>query len=322
MKLGRNLVLVIGVFLLLGGLAGAESKKKVLFIDSYHAGYAWSDGITEGVKKGLGDKFDLKIVRMDTKNNPGEDFKKQAGEKVKQEIEAFKPDVVIAADDNAAKYVIVPYFKGKDLPFVFCGINWDASAYGFPTKNVTGMLEVSVIQPLVATMSKFAKGKRMGFLGADNETDRKEAAMISKKLNQELTTKFVKTFDEWKTAFNQLQDQADMLLIINNAGITGWNDAEAKNFVLANAKIPTGTTHDFVAPFVLVGYTKLADEQGEWAAGAAIQIMAGKSPMDIPVAENKKGQLFVNMPLAQKMGVNFPLEMLKAATVIKADKQS
>jgi ABC-type uncharacterized transport system substrate-binding protein len=300
----------------------ADGKKKVIFIDSYHAVYAWSDGITEGIKKVLGDKYDLKIVRMDTKNNTSEDFKRQAGEKAKQAIEAFKPDVVIAADDNASKYVIVPYYKDKDLPFVFCGLNWDASVYGFPTKNVTGMVEVSMVTPLKDAMSKFAKGQRVGFLGADNETDHKEAEMITKKFNLPLTSKFAKTFDEWKAAYKELQSQADMLLIINNAGIAGWNDAEAKKFVLENTKIPSGTVHDHVAPFVLIGYTKLAPEQGEWAAQAAVKIMEGKSPNDIPVAENQKGQLFANVPLAQKMGVTFPLEMLKAAKVIKSEEKS
>jgi ABC-type uncharacterized transport system substrate-binding protein len=322
MKLAMNLMAAAVALLVFTSSAMADGKKKVLYIDSYHAGYAWSDGITEGIKKVLGDKYELKILRMDTKIHPGEDFKKKAGEKAKQEIEAFKPDVVIAADDNASQYVIVPYFKDKDLPFVFCGLNWDASRYGFPTKNVTGMLEVSMVTPLKDAMGKFAKGQRVGFLGADNETDHKESEMITKKFNLPLTSRFVKTFDEWKAAYKELQSQVDMLLIINNAGITGWNDAEAKKFVLENTKVPSGTVHDHVAPFVLIGYTKLATEQGEWAAQAAVKIMEGKSPKDIPVAENQKGQLFINVPLAQKMGVTFPLEMLKAAKVIKSEGKS
>jgi hypothetical protein len=44
--------------------------KKVLYVDSYHEGYAWSDGITKGVKKGLeGTGIELKAVSMDTKRN-------------------------------------------------------------------------------------------------------------------------------------------------------------------------------------------------------------------------------------------------------------
>ena len=69
------------------------------------------------------------IFRMDTKRNTDEEFKKTAALKAKAEIEASKPDVVIAADDNASKYLIQPYFKDASLPFVFCGVNWDEKGF-------------------------------------------------------------------------------------------------------------------------------------------------------------------------------------------------
>jgi hypothetical protein len=107
----------------------AADKKKVLLVDSYHEGYAWSDGEVAGAKSVFKDTVDLKVVRMDTKRNPSADAKKQAGEKVKAEIEAFKPDAVIVLDDNSVKYVTVPFYKDSPLPFVFAGVNWDASSY-------------------------------------------------------------------------------------------------------------------------------------------------------------------------------------------------
>ena len=142
--------------------------KKVLFIDSYHEGYAWSDGITNGIKSVVDGKgMNLKVVRMDTKRNASEDFKKEAALKMKAVIEDFKPDVVIASDDNASKYLIEPYFKGSNLPFVFCGVNWDASGYGFPTSNVTGMIEVTPVPQLLEQLKPYAKGNRIGFLGPE-----------------------------------------------------------------------------------------------------------------------------------------------------------
>src|SRR5512143_1345768 len=186
---------------------------------------------------------------MDTKRNGSEEAKKQAGEKAKQEIDTWKPDVVITADDNAVQYVIIPYYKGSSIPFVFCGVNWDTSAYGFPWDNVTGMLEVAVVPPLLDAMGKVAKGKRVAFLGPDNETSRKDAEGITKKFNVQMTEKYAGTFDEWKAAFDEIQNQADMVIVINNAGIKGWNDDEAKKFTREHTRVPTGSAHDFVAPF-------------------------------------------------------------------------
>lgn len=309
--------MVAGIAVLLCTGTSLAAKKKVLFIDSYHAGYAWSDGEVQGAKSVIGDKYDFKVIHMDTKRNSSAEAQKKAGDEAKTEIDSWKPDVVITADDNAAKLVIVPFYKDSDIPFVFCGINWDASSYGFPSKNVTGVLEVSVIKPLLDSMQKFAKGSRVGFIGKDNETDRKEADQL-KKLGVQLTaTKFVNTFEEWKTEYVKLQDETDMLIVINNAGISGWDETEAMKFTRENTKIPTGSSHDFIAPFVLIDYAKLAEEQGELAAGIAMNILEGKSPKDLPIVSNKKGQLYVNMAIAKKLGVQFPLEMLKAAKVIK-----
>jgi ABC-type uncharacterized transport system substrate-binding protein len=311
------MIMVAGIAVLLCTGTSLAAKKKVLFIDSYHAGYAWSDGEVQGAKSVIGDKYDFKVIHMDTKRNSSAEAQKKAGDEAKAEIDSWKPDVVITADDNAAKLVIVPFYKDSDIPFVFCGINWDASSYGFPSKNVTGVLEVSVIKPLLDSMQKFAKGSRVGFIGKDNETDRKEADQL-KKLGVQLTaTKFVNTFEEWKTEYVKLQDETDMLIVINNAGISGWDETEAMKFTRENTKIPTGSSHDFIAPFVLIDYAKLAEEQGELAAGIAMNILEGKSPKDLPIVSNKKGQLYVNMAIAKKLGVQFPLEMLKAAKVIK-----
>jgi len=126
-----------------------------------------------------------------------------------------------------------------------------------------------------------------------------------------------KTFEEWKKAFIDLQGRVDMLVLENNAGIQGWNEVEAKKFVRAQTSIPTGCIHDFMAEYSLVGYTKIGEEQGEWSAGAALQILSGKSPKDIPVVTNQKGQLYANLAVAKALNVTFPLATLKAAKVIK-----
>lgn len=304
--------------MLIGSQAMAEGTKKVLFIDSYHEGYAWSDGITKGVTNTLGDKAQLKIFRMDTKRNPSEEFKKEAAEAARKVIEEWRPDVVIAADDNASKYIIQPFYLGKDLPFVFCGLNWDCSLYGFPAKNICGMEEVALIEPLLQKMKAFAKGGKIAYLSVDNETARKEAEYIKKNFGITFTPEvYVTRFAQWQEKFKLIQKSADMVIIDNNAGITEWSDEDARKFVLAESAIPSGCIYDFMAPYCLIGYTKVAEEQGEWAAAAALRILSGESPEKIGVTRNKKGTLYVNLPMAQKLGVKIPLDMLKNAQVIK-----
>jgi len=308
------------------------AKKKVLFVNSYHRGYDWSDGVTRGIldtfdatMKSNGEidnsesKVTLKIFYMDTKRNKSEEFKKNAGLKAKGVIGSWKPDIVIASDDNAAKYLIVPYYKNSKLPFIFCAINWDASIYGFPSDNVTGMVEITVIKPMLEHLKEYAEGNRIGLLGADTLTRKKSAAIYSSYYKLDIDNRYAATFKDWKREFEKLQDEVDMMLITSPAGISGWDQQAAVQFVLKNAKIPSGCMIPTAMPFSLIGFTKVPEEQGEWAAGTALDILAGKSPKDIPVVTNKKAQVYLNMRLAKKLGIKFPMELIERARFVEEE---
>lgn len=314
----RLAFLALAAALLLAPQAEAAERKKVFFIDSYHEGYEWSDGIVRGVRSVLGDQVELKIHRMDTKNHPSEDFARNAGEETRQAIEAWRPDVVIAADDNASRHVVMPFYANTDLPVVFCGVNWDASIYGFPTKNVCGMEEVALIEPLLRQLKTYAKGDRIGLLFSDTETGRKEAGYVKQLFGVAFEREiYVATYADWKESYKKLQGAVDMFIIDSSSVIADWSDEDALKFVRAETQIPTGCTLDFMAPYALVGYTRVAEEQGEWAAAAALRILNGESPESIGVVQNKKGNLYVNLPIATKLGIRFPLNVLKNAKVIR-----
>jgi ABC-type uncharacterized transport system substrate-binding protein len=291
--------------------------KKVLYIDSYHEGYAWSDGITNGVKKALdGTGAELKIIRMDTKRHSGEDFKKEAAIKAKAEIEAFKPDVVIASDDNASKYLIMPYFKDAKVPFVFCGVNWDATVYGYPYENATGMVEVTPVPQIVDLLKQYAKGERIGFLGPDILTARKEAANYRKVFGFDMVEYYAKDVEDWKKGFVELQGKTDLVIVDSDGGLYKGHEKELKSFVEANIKVPTGAAYDFMAPYALVVFGKVAEEQGVWSAAAALKILDGNAPKSIEIAQNKEGTLIINTRLAKALGVEIPFEILGSASKV------
>lgn len=295
------------------------SGKKVLMIDSYHTGYPWSDGIVKGVEDALkGSGVELKTIHMDTKRNSDEDFKTTAAQEAKAVIESFKPDVVIAADDNASKYLVMPFYKNASLPFVFCGLNWDASGYGYPYSNATGMVEVSLIEPLLNNLKVYAKGGKIGYLSSNVLSSTKEAEFYGKLFNIKFDDeKHVGSFAEWKAAFKEMHETMDMVVIGNQSGINDWNEDEALAWAEANTKVISGTVYDFLTPFSMLGITKVAEEQGIWSAKTALQILGGKSPSSIPIVKNKKGDVYVNVKLASKAGVVFKPALVKNATVIK-----
>lgn len=299
-------------------VAKSYEGKKVLLIDSYHEGYGWSDGIVEAVRSVvLPSGAELRIVRMDTKRNTSEEFKQAAAQKVKGTIEEYKPDVVIAADDNATKYVVQPFYKDTALPFVFCGINWDATIYGYPYSNTTGMVEVSAVDELFELLHKLTSGKRVGQISADVFTARKEAEQISKTFNIEYAESyFVENFAEWKAKFLELQGKVDIVLVGNKAGMADWNEEEAVRLAEQSSRIPTGAVHPDMTKVSLIAYTKLPREQGEWAARTALRILDGTPPSAIPVTRNREGRLVINARIAQNVGATIPADVIETADEI------
>ncbi|MDP2923323.1 MAG: ABC transporter substrate binding protein [Candidatus Omnitrophota bacterium] len=316
------LAIILSIFLSAPTTANADAKhyhgKKILYVNSYHPGYYWSDGEQEGAEKVLANTgVELKIVYMDTKNNSSEEFAKQAGLKVKKTIEEFKPDVLITADDSAFKDTVTPYYRDVNLPVVFCGINEDISAYGAPYKNTTGMIEIALIERIYVYLRAFARGDRVGFLGTDSLSNRKNAEYFGKIIPGGFSCKeFVKDFDAWKGKALQLQEKVDMLIVDAPAGIHGWNEKEVERFALKNIRIPVGTESTGMMCVALIGIAKIAQEHGEYAAQIALRILDGQKPSDIPVIFSKKGMLMLNLKIAEKLNVVFTPAMLKNAKVI------
>lgn len=292
--------------------------KKILWVDSYNKGYEWSDEIQEGIVNILKDDVELKIQRMDTKQNQSEEYLAQAALDAKSAIESFNPDAVIVSDDNAFKYIVMEHYKGAELPFVYCGLNWDSSVYGAPYSNTAGMIEVTPIALLIEEMKKYSKGDKIGFLSIDTITARKEAENYKKVLGKELTEEYSLSFAEWKQDFIGIQKKVDMLILYNNAGVNDWDDAEARQWAEKNTVIITGAVMDWMAPFAAITLDHSGIEQGEYAAKTALRILNGENPSDIPEEQNKQSQLTLQMEISNNLGIVFDLDMLqKADKIIK-----
>ncbi len=316
---------IAGVLGLCGSSSRAEdaplqhADKKVLYINAYHTGYDWSDAEQRGVERVLkASGIQYQVMCMDSKRKKKSDEIQAAAKQAKSVIESFQPDVVIVSDDNPVRHVIVPWYKNTTLPFVFCGVNWDCSVYGLPCTNVTGMLEVSLFPQMIQTVYTLARGKRIALLSNNNETDHLEGTWIPRRCNITWAAeKYVNTFAEWKTAYLEMQASSDIIFLYGTAGIADWDEAEAEKFVRENTQVVTCSTQYYMKTLVMVGYMKSGEEQGNWAAHTAISILEGTAPSTIPVTENKIAKITLNMPLAKRLGMLFPLSLLKQAEMVK-----
>lgn len=323
--LKNKIPLLLLFFLCVTPLSGLHSQapyslkdKKIVFIDSYDRSYEWSDRMIKGFERiiipaGISYKF----IHMDTKKNDTKEYGGKVAVEAKRIIDEYKPDILVAADDPASKYLIMPYYRNSDIPVLFCAVNWDASVYGYPYKNSTGMIEIDFIEEMVNFLKKYAKGDRLAYICPNDETSRKVAKIYNENFfNGNLKVHIVNTFTEFRETFLKTQKEADMIILYNNAGIRDWNDSEAKDFLMRETKVPTGSNNPVMSEFVLISIAKDPEEFGIFAAETAINILKGKKVSDIPVITNKKAMLIVNMTLAGKLNIIFPLSILKTAAKV------
>lgn len=301
--------------------AGAAPPARCLYVSSYHAGYEWNDGIESGLHSAVRDRCEIRKFYMDGKRNLGEAFARAKALEAKQLVETWKPDVIIAADDNVSKFLVMPYYKNAAIPVVFCGLNWTAEPYGYPYRNTTGMIEVGPIDQLLNEVLAVVKNPRRGvFLSADEMTQMKEFAMsreLYKRRGIELTLTAVRTLADWQAGFSAAQENADFVVIGNHAGIKDWNEALVRRYVYEHGRRFTVAYLEWMAPYSMLTMAKLADEQGEWAGKVAVLILNGTPPAKIPVVANRRWNMFVNTRLLDKSGIRLSTDILQKAVKVE-----
>ena len=316
LQMKQRLVLLLSILLLWPVSAYAD---KCLYISSYHKGYAWSDGVERGLRSTLEDKCEVKQFDMDTKRNKSEDFKQKASLDAKKLIEEWQPDVVITSDDNAARYLIKPYYKDHAVPFVFCGVNWSVDEYGFPYSNTTGIVEIAPIGPLFDKI-QLIQGKPSSafYIGADTLTEKKNLNRFVKaagKRNIEIHSGLAANAAEWIEYYG-LAQQYDFIIVGSKAGINDWDKAIVSEAIKQNSRVMSVTNHEWMMPYSILGLTKIPEEHGEWAALAALEILKGTKPSDIPIVSNKKWEIWLNPAILEQTSIQLPDTIQRKAKLV------
>ena len=295
-----------GVLLAQGGEAATT---RCLFISSYHQGYHWSDKVEQGLRAVLGDRCEIKQFDMDTKRRKGEDQIRQKALEAKRLVETWRPDIVITADDNAAKHVIQPFFKDHEIPFVFCGVNWTADEYGFPYGNVTGMIEVAPIRETLEHARKIVPDAgRAFYIGADTFTENKNLQRFRsavQRLDLTLDHRLVSSTADWLAAYRAAQAY-DFIILGATAGINDWDAERVQDHVLAHSRTFSVTNHKWLMRYAMLGVTTVPEEQGEWAGKTALAILDGMSPSGIPIVANSRQDIWINDRYLAAAAIDLP----------------
>lgn len=242
--------MVIAGLLVFSSVLGAQKKRRIFVVSSYHKDYLWSQltqkGLTEAmINFGYLDNNDqaelftetdfvesskvvIKKAWMDTKRKNS--FKEIAKTTVQimKSIESFKPDLVLLGDDNAANF-IGNQLLDTPIPTVFWGINGLPLKYGLvdsmdsPGHNITGVWQVGYLKESLELLKKLSpEVQSFAILACNSETSRpriKQIVYLAKKGKLPLTLVDVvatNSFSEFKTKSLDLANIVDAFFILNH----------------------------------------------------------------------------------------------------------
>ncbi|MCF7983125.1 MAG: hypothetical protein K9L70_01860 [Thiohalocapsa sp.] len=298
------------------GGADAEAGRRVLLVHSYHQEYEWTASVTRGVRQGLpAHGVDLQLMYMDTKRTPDPEAARVQGVRALRVVEEWKPEVVIAADDNAQQW-FARYLAGMERPqLVFVGVNGEPADYGYPAANVTGVLERPHAEASAELLLQLVpSARRIAVINDRSPTAARALGHLQAGLAQRLDVVSLETpedFPAWQSAVGRVRGQADAIAVFTyhtvrrRAGDTySMPAAEVMAWTIAHAGMPVlGFLSYAVDDGALCGVVELGTEQGRAAAAMAMRLLEGQRAEDIPIETPDGGQSMINLATARRLGI-------------------
>lgn len=293
---------------------GEAAPYRVLVVMSYHESMPWEREVREGIESQLARSASIRYVYMNMKNDAaGGAARAREALRVYRE---FRPDGVIAADDDAVSLFVVPYLRDRvTTPVMFCGVNAEPQAYGFPASNVSGILERAHFRESIAFLHQLQPSLiRMAFLTIDNPTGRANIQQIRQETPSYPATvsaiRLVKNLDQALAVIGKLKSSSDALFVIAMEGLpdrSGRPLPERETYrrlAKLYGKPIIGMNEFNVRSGLLCAVAKNGQEQGATAAKMLLRAMGGTPVSRIPVTRNRHGKRLLNVKAMKAFGIS------------------
>lgn len=309
---------------------GLSSKPlpKCVYVASYAAGYDWQDRLEKALVERLQAHCTIQTFYMDSKQLKNRQQLTEIGLQAKAFIERHNPDVLIVSDDNAARYVLLEHYANQPLPVVFSGINNSGTNYGLPFRNTSGMIEISPHKKLFEILFKYSPSKtQIGLLTTTGTTAEKNIAEFHNTIRAQglshSSAYRAHTQQDWRQLYQKMQQdpKVDFIILDNNAAFKQWDHPRNLAWVKQHLHKPTIATQEWMLPYSTIGYTKVPEEHGRWAADVAIEVLNNTPIHYFPVVPNQKFTLWKNPSLIEHLDTPLPTNFLLQARLFNSKQQ-
>ncbi len=176
----RSLIFLLFIFCLRVSISQTTSVN-VLYLNSYHTGYPWSDSISKGVRTALHNhNINLYIECLDAKRLGQQKFEIFYNF-LENKYTGIKPDLVITSDNDAFDFVL--QYENKlfpKIPVVFCGIA-NPEDYKFEGTNKYGIIESDDPNVIIGELEHILPQAKSLLFISDNTTS---GSIMNKRVEQ------------------------------------------------------------------------------------------------------------------------------------------
>jgi diguanylate cyclase (GGDEF)-like protein/PAS domain S-box-containing protein len=296
------LIVLIAIFLVLADNSFASEDEKhyhVLYINSYHPGYIWSDDIEKGLTQyfqSSDEHIELSIEYLDSRRFPAPVLLDRQAAVMKTKYAGFPLDLIIVSDNAAFDFVMnnrEELFPG--IPMVFCGYNFFRPKKHPGLTNVTGVNEEINIEDLVKTALQVQPDLRtLAFiLSTGDESSRIIAEITETLIVPKLITKFAieilkdASMAEIRTRLSDLPPESALFLLGQTSDMgkgRPFTPVENGRLISAASPIPVYTPWNFhLNTGVIGGPVVTGYDQGREAGVLALRILNGEKADSIPI---------------------------------------
>lgn len=271
----------------------------LLFINSYHRGYTWSEGIEDGMREVLaasGKRIEVSYEYLDSRRFA---FGKQMGaiaNAMEIKYADYRPDLILVSDNAAFDFAMK--YRSRlfpDQPIVFCGYNLFRPEVLDGIANVTGVNEeMSVAGTIDLALSVHPGTHTLVFItSTGDDSSRRISALLepllSSRYDRDHDLVILKdiSLETLRQRLTKLPPETLVFLsgqLSDEAAGRALSPVENGRLVSAISLFPVYTFWDFhLNTGVLGGRILTGRDQGRAAADLALRILDGTPADAIPV---------------------------------------
>lgn len=295
----------------------AAAEKNVLYINSYHAEFGWSQRIMNGMQDAfLKAPFNVNLdtEHLDTKRYPGKKIRNKTYDLISEKLFNKKFDLVIASDNNAFDFLLSRREKlFPNLPVVFCGVNNFHSGMIEGEKDITGIAETPSISETIRTaLQLHPKTEEIIVIGSTSTISERTNLTMIEEASLDLSNRVL--FKSWYDFSAQELEQVlpdatgnKLILltgIIQDKSGNPLSFSERTSFVRRFSKIPIYSFWEHNLGHGIVGGKLISSEdQGRLAASMAVSILSGKNADTMEILYEAPNRFMFDFNEMERFGI-------------------